>query len=61
MKKLHDTDFGAGESRGLQEEIRSFIKSLPDVESKPDPISAEAYFYGFRNFCPFSWSTTYRY
>lgn len=27
---------------------RSFIKSLPDVECKPDAMSEEAYFYGFR-------------
>src|SRR2546422_8283564 len=53
MKKVYDTDFTAGESRGLQEEIRSFIKSLPDVERKPDPMSEEAYFYGNRNFAHF--------
>ena len=40
-------------SRELQEEIRSFLKSLPDVERKPDPMSEEAYFYGFRNFAHF--------
>ena len=53
MKKLYDTDLRAGESRELQEEIRGFIKSLPDVERKPDPMSEEAYFYGNRNFAHF--------
>jgi Family of unknown function (DUF5519) len=37
----------------MQEEIRSFVKSLPAVERKPDPMSQEAYFYGFRNFAHF--------
>jgi luciferase-like monooxygenase len=50
MKKMYDTNLRAGELRELQEEIRSFIKLLPDVERKPDPMSEEAYFYGLRNF-----------
>jgi len=50
---MYDTDLRAGEPRELQEEIRSFIKSLPDVEHKPDPMSEEAYFYGQRNFAHF--------
>ena len=37
----------------LQEEIRSFIRSLPNVELKHDPMSEEAYFYGLRNFVHF--------
>ena len=37
----------------LQEEIRSFIRSLPNVELKHDPMSEEAYFYGLRNFAHF--------
>jgi hypothetical protein len=37
----------------FQEEIRSFIRSLPDVELKHDPMSEEAYFYGLRNFAHF--------
>ena len=37
----------------FQEEIRSFIKSLPDIELKHDPMSEEAYFYGSRNFAHF--------
>jgi hypothetical protein len=53
MKRMHDKDFGARGSRKLQEEIRSFVKSLPAVERKPDPMSQEAYFYGFRNFAHF--------
>jgi hypothetical protein len=53
MKKMYDTNLRAGELRELQEEIRSFIKSLPDVERKPDPMSEEAYFYGLRNFAHF--------
>lgn len=36
-----------------QEEIRSFIRSLPNVELKHDPMSEEAYFYGLRNFVHF--------
>jgi len=50
---MSNTDFRAGKPRELQEEIRSFIKSLPDVERKPDPMSEEAYFYGLRNFAHF--------
>jgi protocatechuate 3,4-dioxygenase beta subunit len=38
---------------GLHEEIRSFIRSLPNVELKHDPMSEEAYFYGLRNFAHF--------
>jgi len=37
----------------LQEEIRSFIRSLPSVELRHDPMSDEAYFYGLRNFAHF--------
>jgi len=37
----------------FQEEIRSFIRSLPNVELKHDPMSEEAYFYGLRNFAHF--------
>ena len=37
----------------LQEEIRGFIRSLPNVELKHDPMSDEAYFYGLRNFAHF--------
>ena len=37
----------------LQEEIRGFIRSLPNVELKHDPMSEEAYFYGLRNFAHF--------
>ena len=37
----------------LYEEARNFIRSMPDVEQKPDPLSAEAYFYGLRNFVHF--------
>ena len=37
----------------LQEKIRSFIRSLPNVELKHDPMSEEAYFYGLRNFAHF--------
>ena len=37
----------------LQEEIRFFIRSLPNVELKHDPMSEEAYFYGLRNFAHF--------
>ena len=46
MKKMYDTQFRTGEPREMQEEIRSFIKSLSDVEREPDPMSEEAYFYG---------------
>lgn len=37
----------------LKEEIRSYIRSLPNVELKHDPMSEEAYFYGLRNFAHF--------
>ena len=37
----------------LQEEIRFFIRSLPNVELNQDPMSEEAYFYGLRNFAHF--------
>jgi hypothetical protein len=37
----------------LYEEAREFIRSMPDVEQKHDPMSAEAYFYGLRNFVHF--------
>jgi Luciferase len=37
----------------LYEEARNFIRSMPDVKQKPDPLSAEAYFYGLRNFVHF--------
>jgi hypothetical protein len=37
----------------LQQEIRSYIRSLPNVELKHDPMSEEAYFYGLRNFAHF--------
>ena len=37
----------------LQEEIRSFIRSLSNVELKHDPMSEETYFYGLRNFAHF--------
>ena len=37
----------------FQEQIRSFIRSLPNVELKHDPMSEEAYFYGLRNFAHF--------
>ena len=37
----------------LEKEIRSFIRSLPNVELKHDPMSEEAYFYGLRNFAHF--------
>jgi hypothetical protein len=37
----------------FQEDIRSFIRSLPDIELKHDPMSEEAYFYGLRNFLIF--------
>jgi len=37
----------------LYELARDFIRSLPDVEQKHDPMSAEAYFYGLRNFVHF--------
>ncbi len=36
-----------------QVEVRNLIRSLPDVEQKHDPLSPEAYFYGFRNFVHF--------
>jgi hypothetical protein len=56
VKKMYDTDLRAGEPRELQEEIRSFIKSLPDVERKPDPMSEEAYFYGqSSSLCATAW------
>jgi len=47
-KDVRYRDHGAEESRELQEEIRGFIKSLPDVEHKPDSMSEEAYFYDNR-------------
>jgi hypothetical protein len=37
----------------LKEEISSFIRSLPNVERKHDPLSEEAYFLGLRNFAHF--------
>jgi luciferase-like monooxygenase len=37
----------------LKEQISSYIKSLPNVELKHDPMSEEAYFYGLRNFAHF--------
>jgi hypothetical protein len=37
----------------LKEQISSFIRSLPNVELKHDPMSEEAYFYGLRNFAHF--------
>src|SRR6266540_6495978 len=37
----------------LQEEIRNYIRSLPNVELKHGPMSEEAYFYGLRNFAHF--------
>ena len=37
----------------VKEEISSYIKSLPNVELKHDPMSEEAYFYGLRNFAHF--------
>ena len=37
----------------LKEQISSFIRSLPNVERKDDPMSEEAYFYGLRNFAHF--------
>jgi hypothetical protein len=40
-------------AQGLQEGIRSFLRSLPNVELKHDPMSEEAYFYGLRNFAHF--------
>ncbi len=40
-------------SLNFQEEIRSFIRSLPNVELKHDPMSEEAYFYGLKNFAHF--------
>jgi hypothetical protein len=52
-KDVRYRDPGAWESRDLQEEIRSFVKSVPASERKPDPMSQEAYFYGFRNFAHF--------
>ena len=40
-------------SLSLKEQISSFIRSLPKVEQKHDPMSEEAYFYGLRNFVHF--------
>lgn len=40
-------------SLNFQKEIRNFIRSLPNVELKHDPMSEEAYFYGLRNFVHF--------
>jgi hypothetical protein len=37
----------------LKEQISSFIRSLPNVVQKHDPMSEEAYFYGLRNFAHF--------
>lgn len=37
----------------LKEQISSFIRSLPNVERKHDPMSEEAYFYSLRNFAHF--------
>ena len=37
----------------LYEEARNFIRSFPGVEQKHDPMSAEAYFFGLRNFVHF--------
>ena len=37
----------------LKEQISSFIRSLPNVERKHDPMSEESYFYGLRNFAHF--------
>jgi hypothetical protein len=37
----------------LKEQISRFIRSLPNVEQKHDPMSEEAYFYGLRNFAHF--------
>lgn len=37
----------------LKEQISDFIRSLPNVEKKHDPMSEEAYFYGLRNFAHF--------
>ena len=37
----------------LKEQISIFIRSLPNVEQKHDPMSEEAYFYALRNFAHF--------
>jgi len=37
----------------LQEDIRNFIRSLPNVQLKHDPMSEEAYFYGMINIAHF--------
>ena len=37
----------------LKEGIRIYIRALPNVELKHDPMSEEAYFYGLRNFAHF--------
>jgi Family of unknown function (DUF5519) len=38
----------------LKEQLSTFIRSLPNAELKhDDPMSEEAYFYGFRNFVHF--------
>jgi hypothetical protein len=37
----------------FKEQITSFIRSLPNVERKHDPMSEEAYFCGLRNFAHF--------
>jgi|SRR5437867_4652660 len=37
----------------FKEQISSFIRSLPNVEQKHDPMSEEAYFYGLINFAHF--------
>ena len=40
-------------SLSLKEQVSSFIRSLPNVERKHDPMSEEAYYYGPRNFAHF--------
>ena len=37
----------------FKEQISSYIRSLPNVKRKHDPMSEEAYFYGLRNFAHF--------
>ena len=39
--------------QNLKQDITSFIRSLPNVVLKHDPLSEEAYFYGMRNFVHF--------
>jgi hypothetical protein len=43
----------------LKEQISSYIKSLPNVELKHDPMSEETYFLRFEKFYAFSWAITY--